>query len=61
MPPQLIPWWVRRANRRRTLLGLGVSLTEQAAYPARELDELLRVNTVILLDQQRRTDEANRT
>ena len=60
MPPAWLPSWVHRASRRRALLNLGVSLTEQADLPARELDEILRVDDVYTAEQQRRSDEQNR-
>lgn len=37
---------MHRAERRRRLLELGVSLSEQAAWSTRELDELLAVAEV---------------
>jgi hypothetical protein len=40
---------------------MGVSLTEQATAPARELDELLHVHRVYLDDEARRNEDANRT
>lgn len=38
-----IPLWIHRAERRRRLLALGVSLTEQQTFSTRELDEILAV------------------
>jgi hypothetical protein len=38
--------WVRRATRRRTLLGLGLSLTEQRDTPEQDIAELLAVHAV---------------
>lgn len=40
-----IPMWIRRADRRRRLLALGVSLDEQARTPIRILDEILAVDS----------------
>ena len=60
IPPHWLPSWVHRAVRRRTLLRLGVSLTEQAELPARELDEIMRVDDVYTAEQQRRAEEQDR-
>lgn len=60
MPTRLIPAWVRRAVRRRQLLLLGVSLTEQNELPARELDELLHVHAVYVDEQNAREEAASK-
>ena len=60
MPPVWLPSWVHRAVRRRALLTLGVSLTEQAELPARELDEIVHVDAVYRAEEQRRAEEQNR-
>jgi len=51
---------VHRSVRRRALLLLGVSLSEQAALPARELSELLTVHAVYIAEENRRNEEASR-
>jgi len=43
--PARIPLWIRRADRRRRLLALGVSLDEQSRTPTRILDEILAVDS----------------
>jgi len=42
-----MPGWLHRAARRRRLLQLGLSLTEQMATPTYELDAILAVDTVV--------------
>lgn len=42
--PARIPLWIRRADRRRRLLALGVSLDEQSKTSTRLLDEILAVD-----------------
>jgi len=60
VPTQLIPLWTRRAVQRRRLLLLGVSLTEQADMPARDLSEVLAVDDVYLKHQAEEQERANR-
>lgn len=60
VPPELLPAWMRRAVRRRQLLLLGVSLTEQAELPALELDQLMLVHQTYQAEEQRRNEEAAR-
>jgi hypothetical protein len=43
--PARIPLWIRRADRRRRLLALGVSLDEQSRTSTRMLDEILAVDS----------------
>ena len=38
--------WVRRAARRRALLAMGMSLTEQRDTPEQDIAELLAVHAV---------------
>lgn len=55
--PKEIPPWIHKANRRRRLLSLGVSLDEQRNYSIRELDELIAVDEIF---QEAAKDEQDR-
>lgn len=46
--------------RRRSLLKLGVSLTEQARLSARELDEIVHVEAIYAAEEQRRAEDQSR-
>lgn len=57
----LIPRWVHRAARRRSLLALGLSLADVAALPVREADELLAVDAVFVRVQNEQNEKAGRS
>lgn len=60
MDDRAFPGWLRRAMRRRRLLALGVSLSEQMATATRELDAILAVENVAVQVENDRMERARR-